>query len=73
MGALRGLRTLERQSASALPLTMRRAWLALNMFSLGGLPALAAVGLRRRWLRGALLPAALDVRLSADRISFASF
>src|SRR5215470_9758818 len=43
------------------------------MFSFAGLPALVAVGLRRRWVRMALLVTEdEEVRLSADRISLAS-
>jgi hypothetical protein len=51
-GAVRGLKTLEWNAASFWLVTIRRAWLAVNIFSFGGEPAIvAAVGLRRRWVR----------------------
>jgi len=52
MGVTRGLSTLFFQSASWTDLTMRRAAPAERReFSLGGLPIVAAVGLRRRCAR----------------------
>ncbi len=52
IGVTRGLSTLFFQSASWLDLTMRRAAPAERReFSLGGLPTVAAVGLRRRCAR----------------------
>lgn len=52
---MRGLRTLEWKLPSFWLTTIRRAWLAVNIFSLGGDPEadIEAVGLRRRWLRDA--------------------
>ena len=67
-GAVRGLSTLDSVSLSLL--TIRRAWLALNMFSLGGLPELLPVGLLRRWTLLALLgmatPAEVEGRFAAE-------
>lgn len=75
-GADRGLRTDVFQSSAAFTLpTIRRAWEAENMeFSLGGDPALVAVGLRRRWTRIAVLfpPFKEELRFNAERMVFAS-
>ena len=72
-GADRGLSTLVFISPSLPPLTIRRATLALKSeLSLGGEPAVAAVGLRRRWVRILLFPVDDEERLSAERIFCAS-
>ncbi len=73
-GAVRGLSTPDMVSRSLR--TIRLAWLALNMFSLGGLPELLPVGLLRRCtllaLFGIVMPAEVDGRLAdaerAERI-----
>lgn len=52
IGAVRGLSTLDAKIDSFWLPTIRRAWLAVNMFSFGGEPVVvAAVGLRLRWVR----------------------
>jgi len=55
-GADRGLKTLGFQSFSFSLFTIRRECDAVNVaFSPGGLPDVAAVGLRLRWARTAVL------------------